>query len=316
MSSTAAQLAVGAEAPAAGRPRQRRAGSSQAAETSAAAIFLTPYLILFLPFLLVPCLFVIVISLTDWQVLGSPTFVGLANYVGLFRDKTFTESFVHTLYFVLLTVPAMVIFSLLLAVLVNQKVPGRNFVRAVVFLPQVVSVAAIGIIWGWMLEERLGIVNFMSTSLGGPAVAWLNDPRIVLPSIALVTIWWTVGGNMIIYLAGLQDISPELYEAARIDGASAIQQFLYVTVPQLREVTAFVLAVTAVGSFNAFGQVYVLTGGGPNGASFVLGQYIYQKGFVNFELGPASAASVVLMLLTLAVTGVEIWLLKTSSSDS
>ena len=199
----------------------------------------------------------------------------------------------------------------LLALLVNQKLRGRNIARAIVFLPHVVSVAAVGIIFQWILERSSGLLNYYLGLLGvNPPINWLGEPESAMPAIAITTIWWTVNGNMIIYLAGLQDIPEELYESARIDGASGWQLTRYITIPMLLPVNAFVIPLTIIACWRVFGQVFVMTRGGPQGSTFTVAQFIYETAFVNFNMGRASAAGVILMLITLCFTVVQLRAMK------
>ena len=205
----------------------------------------------------------------------------------------------------------LIVLGFLLALLVNQKLRFRNIARAIVFLPHVVSVAAVGIIFQWILERSSGLLNYYLGLLGvNPPINWLGDPDSAMPAIAITTIWWTVNGNMIIYLAGLQDIPEDLYEAARIDGAGRWHELRYVTIPMLMPVNAFVIPLTVIACWRVFGQVFVMTRGGPQGSTFTVAQFIYETAFVNFNMGLASAAGVILMLITLSFTIIQLRAMK------
>ena len=270
---------------------------------------MAPFLVLFVPMILAPMLFTLILSFLTWGISGPAAFSGLANFQGIISDPIFLQSLWQTLYFTALTVPGMVIGGIALALLVNQRVRGRNIVRVLVFLPQMASVSAVAVIGSWIFDQHYGIINHLLAPIGGGDIPWLNSSGIVLPVIAILTIWWLIGINMIIYLAGLQDIPPELYEAARLDGASWWQEVRYITLPELRMVTIFVLPITVIGQLNVFGQVNIMTNGGPGVSSFVLNQYIYTEGFTQFEFGRAAAASTVLMALTLVLTVIELLLM-------
>ena len=273
-------------------------------------LFMSPYLLMFLVFLLIPGIVGVYASFTKWGILGQPRWIGLRNYTRIFADPLFLQSLGNTFKFVLLTAIPLIVLGFLLALLVNQKLRGRNIARAIIFLPHVVSVSAVGIIWVWILNPSFGLLNFYISPLGIRQVAWLTQVSTALPALALTTIWWSVNGNMIIYLAGLQDIPEELYESARIDGANGWQLTRFITIPMLMPVNAFVVPLTVIASWRVFGQAYVMTQGGPQGSTFTIAQYIYLTAFQNFRMGQASAAGVILMLITLAFTVVQLRAMK------
>lgn len=281
-----------------------------ARRTATAYLYLAPFLLLFTLFLLVPALLGIGISFSHYDILSSPTWAGLENYKRIFVDSLFRRSVVNTFYFFLLTAVPLIVLGLALALLLNQRLRGRSLVRTIVFLPHVVMVSAVGIIWVWILDTNWGLLNFYLQKLGVPPIGWLTNVHWSMPALAITTVWWTVNSNMIIYLAGLQDIPEELYDAAKIDGANSWARFRFVTLPMLLPVNAFVIPLTVVGTWRVFGQAYVMTQGGPEASTFVMAQYIYLTAFQNFEMGPAAAASVVLLLITLAFTLVQLRAMK------
>jgi len=229
----------------------------------------------------------------------------------IFNDPLFQQSLVNTLYFVAITAVPLIVVGLLLALLVNQNLRGCTIIRTIIFLPYVVSISVVGIVWVWILDRTFGLLNFYLGPLGiHPAVGWLTDVNAAMPALAVTTVWWTVNANMIIYLAGLQDIPEELYEAARIDGANGWQVFRFITIPMLLPVNAFVIPTTVIACWRVFGQAFVMTKGGPQGRTFVIAQYIYQTAFQNFRMGQAAAAAVILLLLTLAFTVVQLRTMK------
>jgi multiple sugar transport system permease protein len=276
----------------------------------AAYLFLAPYLALFAVFTLAPAAAGVAISFTNWDIMGTPTFIGLDNYRQIFADSLFQQALGNTFYFMLLTAVPLIALGLALAMLLNQRLRGRGLARTIVYLPQVVMVSAVGIIWVWMYDQNWGLINYYLGKLHIPSIGWLDDVNAAMPALALTTIWWTVGTNMVIYLAGLQDIPDELYEAARIDGASRWALFRHITLPLLQPVNAFVIPLTVIASWRVFGQSYVMTRGGPQGRTFVIAQYIYTTAFQNFEMGPAAAASVVLLLITLVFAVVQLRALR------
>ncbi|MBZ9885941.1 sugar ABC transporter permease [Mesorhizobium sp. CA10] len=299
----------------AGRSRARRAsaqegGAVRSGMTLAAYLFLSPYLALFIAFMLLPTLAAIGISFMRWDILGAPEFIGLDNYRQIFADPLFLTAIRNTFYFVFLTAIPMVVLGLALAMLLDQKLKGTAFVRTVVFLPYVVMVSTVGILWGWLFDKGTGLVNYYLTTIGIEPIAWLKDPHWSMPALAITTIWWTVNTNMIIFLAALQDISEELHDAATLDGAGPWQRFVYITLPLLRPAMALVTALTIINGWRVFGQAYVMTQGGPEASTFVIVQYIYLTAFQNFEMGPAAAAGVVLLLITLLFSLAQMKLMK------
>lgn len=273
--------------------------------------FMAPYLLLFVVFLLLPAAVGVYASFTKWGIVGQPKWVGLKNYNKLFNSELFLDSLGNTLYFVILAAIPLIVLGFLLALLVHQNLRGRNIARAIVFLPHVVSVAAVGIIFQWILERSSGLLNYYLGELGvREPINWLGEPESAMPAIAITTIWWTVNGNMIIYLAGLQDIPADLYEAARIDGAGRWQEVRYVTIPMLMPVNAFVIPLTVIACWRVFGQVFVMTRGGPQGATFTVAQFIYETAFTDFNMGLASAAGVILMVITLGFTVIQLRAMK------
>lgn len=273
--------------------------------------FMAPYLLLFVVFLLLPAAVGVYASFTKWGIVGQPKWVGLKNYNKLLNSELFLDSLGNTLYFVILAAVPLIVLGFSLALLVHQNLRGRNIARAIVFLPHVVSVAAVGIIFQWILERSSGLLNYYLGELGvREPINWLGEPESAMPAIAITTIWWTVNGNMIIYLAGLQDIPADLYEAARIDGAGRWQEVRYVTIPMLMPVNAFVIPLTVIACWRVFGQVFVMTRGGPQGATFTIAQFIYETAFTDFSMGLASAAGVILMVITLGFTVIQLRAMK------
>jgi len=273
-------------------------------------LFISPYLVIFFIFLFLPGIAAIFISLYKWRIIGIPKFIGVKNYIHIFQDSLFRKAFLNTFYFVFLTVPPLVGGGLALALLLNQPIRGRVIGRSTIFLPHAMMVSVVAIIWKWMYDTNWGIINYYLQKIGLPKIGWLTTTSWALYSIAITTIWWTINMNFIIYLAGLQDIPEELYEAAKIDGANAWQRFRYITFPALLPVHAFVLPISIVQGFRVFGQVYTMTGGGPYGASTVIVQYIYTTAFQNFRLGQAASAGVVLLLVTLGFTIIQLKAMK------
>jgi multiple sugar transport system permease protein len=265
-------------------------------------LFMLPYLVLFLTFVIVPAVFGLWISLHNWDFLlpGKP-FVGLDNYTALLDPQSvqfepFWHSMRATAIFTVASVPFLISIPLVLAVLLNRKFPGRTFFRAVFFAPYVLGVAVIGLMWRYLLDPSFGAVNGLLNVLGIPSVNWTTEQPWAWISLVAVTIWWTIGFNAIIYLAGLGDIPGEQYEAAELDGASIWQQFRYVTVPGLRPVMVFVITTTILASANMFGQSYLITQGGPGDSTRTAIIEITDRGLGQYRMGEASAMSYVLAL--------------------
>ncbi len=273
-------------------------------------LFMAPYLVLFLIFVLVPVVFGVWISLHNWDfLLPRKPWVGLENYVNLFTPNStvsgpFWQSMKATGLFTLFSVPLLVVIPLLVALILNQKFRGRNFFRAVYFAPYVLGVAVVGILWRFMLDPNVGLVNYYLGQLGLPGdIPWTTALPWAWVSLVGMTVWWTLGFNAVIYLAGLQDIDPALYDAAKVDGANRWQRFLNVTLPGLRPVLLFVVTITLLLSANVFGQPYIVTQGAPGNETRSAIMYIAEEGLRNFNMGSAAAMSYVLALV-LALLGV------------
>jgi multiple sugar transport system permease protein len=266
-------------------------------------LFVLPQLVFFLVFLAGPVFFGLWISFHDWEILSpEKPFAGLANYRDLFADPLFFRTVTNTLLYTVLTVAAEVTCGLALALLVNRPFRGRLAVRVVCFAPRVLSVATAGIILQWLLNKDWGFINFLLWRAGLPRFNWLGDPVLVLPTLAGATIWWVVGFAMIIYLAGLQNIPEEFYEAAKIDGANDRQQFRHITLPLLGSTTLFMAVTAFIAHMQTFPLQYLMTGGGPYYASMPIVMYIYDNGFRYFRMGYASAMAFVLAAIVMLVT--------------
>jgi multiple sugar transport system permease protein len=298
--------------PGAGQLRRGRgrlgAGRAPGGGGIAPYLFLAPYLILFGLFVLAPSVYIIWISLHDWDFLlpGKP-FVGLQNYLNLFRSGSVTsepywQSMLATGKFVLYSVPLLVVIPLAVAVLLNQKFPGRNFFRAAYFAPYVLGVAVIGILWRFLLDPNIGLVNHYLGKIGIGDIPWTTQTPWVWAALVGPTLWWTLGFNAVIYLAGLQDIPRELYEAAKVDGANRWQQFRNVTLPGLRSVLVFVITITILASANLFGQSYLITEGRPGRETRSAIMYIGEVGLREFRMGDAAAMSFLLTLILMLIS--------------
>ncbi|MPY12013.1 carbohydrate ABC transporter permease [Arthrobacter bussei] len=280
-------------------------------------LFLAPYLVLFIAFVLVPIVFGAWISLHTWDYTRPlKPFVGLENYAELFRSGSgqftnFWGSMRATGIFTLFSVPLLLTIPLAVALLMAKKFPGRNFFRAIYFAPYVLGVAVVAVMWRYLLDNNIGLVNYYLGLVGLPNdIAWTTSTPAAWVALVGVTVWWTLGFNAVIYLAGLQDIPSELYEAARMDGASPWQQFVNVTLPGLRPVLSFVTLTTLIASVNMFGQSYLITQGGPGRETRTAIYQIADTGLRNFQMGSAAAMSYVLTLFLICLSLVVFWLFR------
>ncbi len=279
-------------------------------------LFVLPYLALFTVFLAVPAVFGVWISLHDWDLqLPFKPFVGLANYTDLLdRESVNFETFWHSMratgIFTVFSVPLLVLIPLGLAILLNRRFPGRTFFRAIFFAPYVLGVAVIGLMWRYLLDPQFGAVNGVLNLVGLPSVGWTTDQPWAWISLVAVTVWWTIGLNAIIYLAGLGEISAEMYEAADLDGASKWQQFRFITLPALRPVLTFVITVTILASANMFGQALLITQEGPGDSTRTAIIAITELGLKQFRLGQAAAMSYVLAAFLGVVAAINFYVLR------
>jgi multiple sugar transport system permease protein len=278
-----------------------RSTTRNAKKTLTAYLFLAPFLLLFLTFVVFPAIFGLWMSVTNWSPFRDvQTFVGLQNYIDLFTPGNvladdFWKSMRATGIFVLISVPFLVVVPLLVAILLNQRIRAATTFRTIFFAPYVLGVAVIGVIWGYILDTQSGILNHLLGLIGLPSsIPWTVDVPWVWVSLVGVTVWWTMGLNTIIFLAGLKGINGDLYEAASIDGAGPALKFWNVTVPGLRPVMIFISTTTILASANMFGQSYLLTKGGPGTDTRTVIMYIADQGLSQNNMAPAAAMSYVL----------------------
>jgi len=275
-------------------------------------LFLAPGLALFVAFRVYPLLDGLRLSFTNAR-LGRAqyAFVGLANYDKLLEDTRFHVSLVNTAFYALASTLPILAIPLLLAVALNRRVALRTFLRSAFFFPFTLSVVTVGLTWLWLLDPVVGPFNYYLKALGLPVRSWLADPTTAMWAIIVTSVWWVTGYYLVIYLAGLQDIPRELYEAAALDGASGGRAFWAITLPLLRPVFLFVFVTHVIGSFQIFGQVFILTQGGPGDATRTVVQHLYETAFQNFFLfGSASAMAWVLFALILVFSLLQFRLLR------
>ncbi len=274
--------------------------------TLQAYAFLLPSFLGLLVFSLLPIIAVAILSFFNWGLISQPTFIGLENYSRMFSSSSFWHSLLLTLYYVLLNIPMQTVFALLLALLLNQKIPGRGIFRTLFVVPWMATAIAMGIVWQWIFDPQYGTLNsFLSIfHITGPA--WLSSPAWALPAVAAVNIWQYTGYNMLFFLAGLQGIPPDFYEAGSLDGAGPFQKFFSITLPLLSPTLFFVLVTDVIGSAQVFDTVYAMTKGGPGNATNVLNFNIFEQAFDFFHAGYASALSMVLFALLLIITLLQV----------
>lgn len=266
--------------------------------------FLTPFLVFYLLFLVVPLIYAIVMSFFNTSLVlpGLGRFAGLGNYRELFGDARFWQAVWHTVWFTVVSTPPLVVIPLFFAIVVNRISHGQWFFRLAFFLPYILPSAVVALVWSWLFEPGYGLIDGVLKDVGLGSPGWLSSSDVALYSIVIVTVWWTVGFNFVLYLAGLQDIPRELHEAAALDGASQWQQTWRVTLPMLGRTTTLVVVLQVIASLKIFDQVYLMTAGGPNYATRTAIEYIYDTGFTSGRVGYASAASFVLFVIIAIVS--------------
>ncbi|PNY79452.1 carbohydrate ABC transporter permease [Deinococcus koreensis] len=285
-------------------------------------LYLLPHAALFFVFTVYPIGYGLYIAMHRWDLLsGRQPFVGLEFFRNLFIAGTpqadfFWRTLWNTTFFTLISVPLLVAAALGLALLLHRPIFGRAFFRAVFFMPGILTVSVMGILWRWMFDNQIGLVNAARELTGAPPIPWLSTEGLAWIPIIVGTIWWTLGFNMTLYLAALGNISQSFYEAAELDGATAGQQFRFITWPLLTPITLFVVITTALASFQLFGQSLVITNGGPNRSTQSVIQYITEEGFSNSQISSAAAMGFVFGLLMLVLTAAQFRLMARDVQSS
>jgi len=283
-------------------PKKRKLSAEAKKEERAFWIFISPWIIGFLFFTGGPIIASLVLSFTSYNVIDPPKFIGFENFAGLFDDKLFYKSLTVTAYYVVLAVPFSIIIGLAMAVLLNQKVKGQAFFRTMFYAPSIISGVSVAFLWTWLLNPDFGIVNGLLNDLFGiEGPGWFTDTKTVIPSMVLMQLT-AVGGTMVIFLASLQSLPAELYEAAAIDGASKFKQFFKITVPLISPVILFNTIMGIIGSFQVFTQAYIITGGGPDWMSYFYVLYLFDTAFGQFRMGYASAQAWILFIIIFTFT--------------
>jgi multiple sugar transport system permease protein/alpha-1,4-digalacturonate transport system permease protein len=284
------------------RPRRRLARRNALIGWS----FILPNFVGFGVLTLIPVIALFYLAFTSWNAFGTAPWVGLDNFTRMFGDSSFYTSLTNTLYYTALHIPLTLGAALGLALLLNKKLRGVAFFRTAAFFPYITSIVAIAVVWNMLFSPEYGPINQLLTAVGvDNPPGWTTSSDWSMPAVIIVGTWREMGYYMLLFLAGLQTIPPELYEAARMDGAGPWQRFRNVTLPSLRPTTFLVTVLLTIGSFKVFDLILVMTNGGPGQSTLVLSQFIYQKGFVENQFGYASAVSIVLFLICISVTVVQ-----------
>lgn len=290
-------------------------------------MFLLPALLIIIVFRFIPILYALRISFYDWGIAGPKAFLGLKNYADVLSDQKFWQSLLNTFWYVITVLPGVIFLSLFLAILLNQQIRYRGTFRTIYFLPDVTSIIAISVIWKWIYHPRIGIANFLLSLIGVGPFRWLEEsrgifemmfqtnlplalkgPSLALFSLSLMTVWKSLGYNVLIFLAGLQNIPEHYYESAKIDGANRWQMFRHITWPMLSPTTFYVFIMTTITSFQVFAPVWMMTGpppGGPLGTTNVIVYYLYDRAFNYLKYGYGTAVAFVLFIIILALTVVQ-----------
>jgi ABC-type sugar transport system permease subunit len=286
-----------------GRPvRSRRTGAWYAPY-----LFVAPALLLFLVFVAAPVVGAVILAFVNWDLLSPPTFAGLANFKQLFQDPDLRNALGNTFLFTFWSIVLHVVVGTAMALAVNRRMHNatRYFLRTAFFFPFLISWAAVALIWQYALDPTFGIFNFYGTKIGLPDEGWLVSSTLAMPALILVDLWHTIGFAFVVILAGLQAIPRELHEAALVDGATAWQRFWRVTVPMLSPTLFFVCVISFIGAFQIFEPMFIMTRGGPSGATESIVQYLYETAFRNFQVGYAAAIALLVFAIVLVATLVQ-----------
>jgi ABC-type sugar transport system permease subunit len=288
------------------RPQPRRRGRLNRRNALIGWSFILPNFVGFAILTLLPVVALFFLAFTSWNAFGTAPWVGLDNFTRMVGDRSFHVSLFNTFYYTVFHIPLTLVASLSLALLLNRKLRGVAFFRTAAFFPYITSIVAIAVVWNMLFSPEFGPINQFLQALGvSDPPGWTTSADWSMPAVIIVATWREMGYYMLLFLAGLQTIPVELYEAARVDGAGAWQRFWNVTLPGLRPTTFFVTVMLTIGSFKIFDLILVMTNGGPGQSTLVLSQFIYRKAFVENQFGYASAASIVLFVICITVTIVQ-----------
>jgi multiple sugar transport system permease protein len=290
--------------------------SGRSADSLTGWAFAAPFALLFTLFLVIPAVYGLYLSFTGETLTGANSqLVGLGNYAEAFTDPDMWRSLGNTLWFTLLSTVPLVVLSLAFALLVNLGLPGQWLWRLSFFLPYLLASTVVVLFWGWMYNPKLGLINGVLAEFGIAPVAWLQDPGVAMISVVLTTLWWTIGFNFLLYLAALQNIPEQQFEAAAIDGAGKWRQLFSIVIPQLAPTTALIVMLQLLASLKVFDQIYMLTSGGPAGSTRSIVQYIYESGFTGYRFGYSSAISYIFFAIIVLVSLAQFRLINRRSAQ-
>lgn len=268
-------------------------------------LLVSPYLVHFMLFVAFPVVFSIVLTFHKWNIISPMEYIGLNNYIRLFKDEVFFKSLINTLIFLVIHIPLQIIVALFLAEILNQKIKFRGFFRAAFFLPVIVSGVVVTILWQQLYGFDTGLLNRLLVSIGLGKVGWLTDPNIAMPSIALMATWKNVGLYIVLFLVGLQTVPTQYYEAADIEGASKWQKFFKITLPMINPTIFMVVILSTIGGFSLFIEPYIMTGGGPLNSTISAVLYIYKQGFFYYHMGYSATLGLFFALIIMAVVVIQ-----------
>jgi multiple sugar transport system permease protein len=271
--------------------------------------FISPWIIGFTCFMLIPIALSLYYSFCDYSLLQPPVFIGAENYADILQDKVFWKALGNTFYYAAMALPAGMLVSLGLALLLNTNIQGQSIYRTIIFLPSLVPIVASAMLWLWLFNARLGLINGLLARIGIQGPPWLTDASWAMPSLALMSLWG-VGHTVVIYLAGLQDVPRDLYEAAEIDGAGQVNRLWNVTIPMISPVIFFNLVMAIIGTLQVFAIPYIMTQGGPVRSTYFYTMYLYDNAFVYLKMGYASALAWIQLLIIMTLTGLAFWTSK------
>lgn len=278
-------------------------------------LLLLPTIAIFGVFLFYPAVNGLWISFTKWDGINPQKFIGIKNYIDLLSDESFWSAFLNTVVFTVITVPAIYVSALLLALLLTQNIKGSSFFRAAFYWPTMISTIIVGLSWRFLLGEDFGVINYLLTAMGRSPVKWLTNPKAAMGVIIFVTTWSLAGYYMVMFIAGIKSISETYYEAAKIDGAGFVQQFRFITLPLLKPTTLLVIVLSTVTVIKTYPLVYALTQGGPAGATKLMVQLIQETGFNKNKMGYASAMTMFLFIILAVLTTVQFKLNQGGEQD-
>jgi multiple sugar transport system permease protein len=268
-------------------------------------LLVSPYIVHFILFVAFPVVFSIVLTFHKWNIISPMEYIGLNNYIRLFKDATFLKSIGNTLIFLLIHIPLQIIFALFLAEILNQKIKLRGIFRGAFFLPVIVSGVVVTILWQQLFGYDTGLLNRLLTGIGLGKIGWLTDPNIAMSSIAIMATWKNVGLYIVLFLVGLQTVPPQYYEAADLEGASHFHKFFKITLPMINPTIFLVVLLSTIGGFSLFIEPYIMTGGGPLNSTISAVLYIYKQGFFYYHMGYAATLGLFFALIILGVVVIQ-----------